>query len=117
MTKVILILSILFLSCHKEKIEPLVKDSITYEVHSDHSMKVYFTANEPGLIVDSADNVYTYTFIPNDTLKGKMLKFKVVSEGTFEASIFLNKSIVSALSVHDTTLCSLTNYITTDGIK
>lgn len=111
MEKVILILSILFLSCHKEKVEPIVKDSITYEAHGDHSMKVYFTANEPALNIDSAGSVFSYTYIPNDTLKGKMLKFKVVSEGTFEASIFLNKAIVSSLSVQDTTLCSLTTYI------
>ena len=112
MKYLLIILSILFLSCHKEKVEPIVKDTITYEAHGDHSMKVYFTANEPGLIVDSSGSVFTYTYIPNDSLKGKMLKFKVVSEGTFEASIFLNKAIVSSLSVQVTSLCSLTTYIT-----
>lgn len=113
MEKIIIILSILFLfSCKKDKIEEPLQDTITYEAHGDHSIKVYFTANEPALHYDSTGNVFSYTYIPNDTLKGKTLKFKVVSEGTFEASIFLNKAIVSSLSVQDTTLCSLTNYIT-----
>ena len=112
MEKIIIILSILFLfSCKKDKIEP-IQDTITYEAHGDHSMKIYFTANEPALHYDSVGSVFSYTYIPNDTLKGKTLKFKVVSEGTFEASIFLNKAIVSSLSVQDTTLCVLNNYIT-----